>query len=110
MKRSSLQIILNYFFIQIWGAWGAALATLITQSGLAILQLFFVWKYFELQFNWPQFGRYAGFLLWLIASIFLLQQITISYWNLLYFIISALIATFVFQMFQWKMLLQNFKK
>jgi O-antigen/teichoic acid export membrane protein len=105
-----LNIGLNVFFIQFWGAWGAALATLITQSGLAILQLFFVWKYFNLQFNWPQFGRYAGFVAWLIGTILVIEQITISTWSLLYFIISAVIATFVFQMFQWKMLLQTMKK
>jgi O-antigen/teichoic acid export membrane protein len=105
-----LNIGLNVFFIQIWGAWGAALATLITQSGLAILQLFFVWKYFDLQFNWPQFGRYVGFVAWLIGTIFVLQQITVSNWSLIYFIISAVVATFVFQMFQWRMLLQTMKK
>ena len=103
-------ILLNVFFIQFWGAWGAALATLITQSGLALFQFLFVWKFFELKFNGLQLFRYLGFVSWLIASVLLLQLIPTSLWSVLYFILSAVFATLLFQMFQWKMLLQSIKK
>jgi O-antigen/teichoic acid export membrane protein len=58
-----LNLILNSFFIIQWGAWGAALATLITQSITALIQLLLAYKLLHLTFNKKAFLKYLFFLL-----------------------------------------------
>lgn len=103
-------VILNVFFIQFWGAWGAALATLITQSAVALLQLIFVGKYFELKFNFLNILRYAGFIGWLILSVFLLEKADLHASKIFAFSASSLLALFVFKMVDIKSMIGLFKK
>jgi O-antigen/teichoic acid export membrane protein len=67
-----LNIVLNFFFIQTWGALGAAYTTLLTQSLLAIVYVFYVKFSFQLSINYKLIGSWILFasLLFLINSYF----------------------------------------
>lgn len=103
-------VLLNLIFIQYWGAWGAALATLITQSAVALLQLIFVRKYFNLTFNFSNFLRYAGFIGWLILSVFILEKVNLPLPKIYAFSIKAIPALLVFKMIDLKSMIGLLKK
>lgn len=105
-----LNIILNFSFIRMWGAWGASLATLMTQGGIAVAQLFFVWKYFELGFGIRQLLRYTGFIAWLIATCIAMHFAQMTGFEIPVFMVSSVIAVFVFEMVQWRTLMTSLKK
>jgi O-antigen/teichoic acid export membrane protein len=98
----------NFYFIPKWGAWGASIATLITQSGVAIFQFIFVIKYFQLKANMNQFFRYTGFILWLILSAIVLSHFEIN--PLFPFIFSAILSLFIFKMIEWRVLINLLKR
>jgi O-antigen/teichoic acid export membrane protein len=103
-------VFLNVIFIHYWGAWGAALATLLTQTAVAILQLVFVSKSFQLQFNLLDFARYLGFVGWLISTVLLLELFSVGNATLAVFFGSSVVALFVFRMLDWKTLLGLLQK
>lgn len=105
-----VNVVLNLFFIQQWGAWGASLATLFTQGGVAVFQVFFVYKYFELELKLKQVLRYSGFIAWLLVSYFVINLTDLDKLGLPAFIVSALVAVFVFEMIQWRVLPAMLKK
>lgn len=103
-------VFLNVIFIQYWGAWGAALATLLTQTAVAVLQLVFVSKYFQLQFNLLHLARYLGFVGWLISTVLLNEHFSDGNATLTVFFGSSVVALFVFRMLDWKTLLGLLRK
>lgn len=105
-----VNVILNLFFIRMWGAWGASLATLITQGGIGLAQLFFVWKYFQLGFSMRQLLRYAGFIAWMIISCFAINYAQMHAFKIPMFMVSTVIAVFVFGMIQWRTLAGSLRK
>ena len=107
-----LNILLNLFFIRKWGAWGAAMATLITQSGVALIQVIFVWKYFQLRANIRLVLRYTGFTAWLLASCWLVPRLDLEnpLNNILLVLLSGGIAFFIFGLVHWRILLSMFRK
>ncbi len=105
-----VNVILNLFFIRMWGAWGASLATLITQGGIALLQLFVVWKYFQIGFQLSQLLRYTGFIAWLVIYCYIANYAQLSAFRIPMFMLSTVIAVFTFGMIQWRTLLGSLKK
>ena len=57
-----INIGLNTYFIPEFGAKGAAFATLITQSIVALTQIIFVIYHFEIKPNWLIFLQFIGFI------------------------------------------------
>jgi O-antigen/teichoic acid export membrane protein len=100
-----INILLNFIFIQYWGAWGASLATLITQGSLAIFQFYYAQSYFSLTFNWNKIFRYLGLIGWLITTALLLQNVKNPTYSLSIFCFSAVIAVLVLDLLQWRILL-----
>lgn len=105
-----LNIGMNFYFIQYWGALGAAFATLITQAAIGIFEIFFVWKYFDLQFRMSEFLRYTGMILILLITAILLKNTTEGTMGFLIFIGAGLLFALLFGMIQVKTILQSLKK
>lgn len=105
-----VNILLNLFFIRMWGAWGASIATLLTQAAIAIAQSFFVWKYFDLEFHAKQWLRYIGFTGWITATCIAINYLQIQSFVIPMFMVSTVVGLFVFEMIQWKTLLGSLKK
>lgn len=105
-----INVLLNLFFIQQWGAWGASLATLITQGGLAVSQWYFVYRYFEIDLQLRQLFRYTGFISWLIISGLAFNYYLTDASGLLIFLGTSTLSVFAFGMIQWRMLPELLKK
>lgn len=57
-----VNIIINYTLIPVYGAWGAAVATLITQSTVALIQFVACTRILKLRFSLPLFLRFITFI------------------------------------------------
>lgn len=105
-----INLILNWFFIQLWGASGAATATLITQSIVAVTQLVFVWKYFALEFRFVQLIRYVVLISLLGISGYFLQGFCPKFTGLSMFLVLAMVISLVSGMIQPRVLLKSFRE
>ena len=107
-----LNILLNLFFIRKWGAWGAAMATLITQSGVALIQVIFVWKYFQLRASVRLVLRYTGFTAWLLISCAFIGDLDFEnpLTGIMLALLSGTLAFFIFGLVKWRMLIGMLKK
>lgn len=110
MSGLVINLILNWFFIQLWGASGAATATLITQSIVAVTQLVFVWKYFALEFLPQLFFRYLTMLVLLLLTGYFLQLQFTNFSGLLIYLCVALVIALISGVIQPKVLLKSLKK
>ncbi|MDD2982980.1 MAG: oligosaccharide flippase family protein [Crocinitomicaceae bacterium] len=110
MSGLVINLILNWFFIQLWGASGAATATLITQSIVAVTQLVFVWKYFALKFLPQLFFRYLTMLVLLLLTGYFLQLQFTNFSGLLIYLCVALVIALISGVIQPKVLLKSLKK
>lgn len=86
-----LNISLNYFMIPILGAEGAAIATLITQSGTAIAQLIIVMNVFQLSIHWGIIVRILGLTVLYTTTTKMLETELGNIWS---FLITFLIGLF----------------
>jgi len=73
-----LNIILNFVLIPKYGAWGAALASLITQSFSGFFQVFFAIKLFKLNINLIGVTRFFLGLAIILSSTIFLEEINLS--------------------------------
>jgi O-antigen/teichoic acid export membrane protein len=101
---------LNLFFIPRWGAFGASLATVLTQSGIAVLQLIYVWKFFRLQLQISVLLRYVGLIAWLTGTFYGTRFLGNEAQSAIVFMVSSCVGAFVFGMIQWRMLLSMVRK
>jgi len=101
---------LNLFFIPWWGAFGASLATLLTQSGIAVLQLIYVWKFFRLQLQISVLLRYAGLIAWLAATFYIARLTGDALKSVLLFMGSSFVGAFIFGMIQGRVLLAMLRR
>lgn len=69
-------IALNFVLIPIYGALGAAIASLITQSFNGLMQVFYAIKKFNLQLHWVFLSKFIGSILLLI--VFLINDFGLS--------------------------------
>lgn len=86
-----INIILNLILIPRYQALGAAYTALITQSGMAIIQLFIARKIFRFHINWKLISVSLFFILGIISISYLTIQIN-GYWVLKFF--GAILLSF----------------
>jgi O-antigen/teichoic acid export membrane protein len=103
-------LILNFILIPNYGAFGATMSTIATQSFVAVVQLIFAWRYFNFKFNRYVFFNYLGFLLWISVSFYVLQFYTKELKVFIYYIIASGLAVLIFNMLQWKSIIKLVSK
>lgn len=54
---AAVNILINFPLIHFWGAVGASYATLIAESTVTLVQIFFVWRFLPLADVWRDFGE-----------------------------------------------------
>lgn len=103
----SINIVLNYFLIKSNGSSGAALATLITQSSMAIMQFIFVFKKWQFTFKAQYFIKFIVYSLILIISAYFLQNSII---NIAIIVLLGLVLALTMQLIEWKIFLTQKKQ
>jgi len=97
-----LNLILNFIFIQLWQAEGAAIATLITQSAMALIQIFLVYNEFKMKVNLKLYTSFLALIIFMIAIYFALNQLNhfsqIS--GLLILFCTGIIAAVILKLFR----------
>jgi O-antigen/teichoic acid export membrane protein len=101
-----INIILNYFLIKESGAAGASLATLITQSAMAIMQIVLVLKLWKFNFSIQYFIKFCVYTVVLLIASYYLQA---DYKNIAIIVFLALVMSFAMNLVEWKMFLRNKK-
>lgn len=105
-----LNIILNLILIPIYNAYGAALASLITQGLTALAQVWLCKSYFKLQLNYELLGKIVLFAFLMIATGFILK---IYYANQLewYYLALIMLGSGIIDLFLFKIIeIKNIKK
>tara|TARA_B110000037_G_C17095406_1_gene495792 strand:- start:401 stop:1861 length:1461 start_codon:yes stop_codon:yes gene_type:complete len=101
-----INIVLNYFLIKQNGAAGASLATLITQSAMALMQIVLVLKVWKFNFSIQYFIKFCVYTLVLVLASFYLQS---NWKNIAIIVFLALVMSFAMNLVEWKMFLRNKK-
>lgn len=97
-----INFLLNYFLIEIYGAIGAAIATLATQSTVSLIQFIYCITKLKLEFSFIVFGQFTMF----ISSVFLLAFFVKaeSFPVLLLILLLSLLSMFIFRLIDIKKL------
>lgn len=106
-----LNIIMNYFLIPDYGAWGASLSTLCTQSFVAVGEIFLVVRIFQLGLNLKLIIQTILFIVLVILSTDYLYEYATFFW-LWKFVLTGLIIlilAFVVQLISVKELISLLK-
>lgn len=100
-----LNIVLNFIFIPKWGAVGAAISSLVTQTTLAISQIWLCKVEFRIKVNWIFLNRMLLYTLSCVSIMyFLSKRLTISnepMINCAIMAICAFICALVFKVISW---------
>ncbi len=99
-----INIVLNYIFILKDGAAGAALATLITQASMAVMQIFLVLKLWKFKFAIKYFLYFFVYTLLLSISSYFLQG---NLLNIVIVVFLGIIVALALNLVEWKIFLQN---
>lgn len=99
-----INIVLNYFLIKGKGAAGASLATLITQTTMAIMQTILVLKLWKFKLSVKYIFKFTVYTLTLLISAYYLQS-NIIYIGIL--VILALVLAMAMNLLEWKMFLKK---
>jgi O-antigen/teichoic acid export membrane protein len=105
-----MNILLNFMFIPKHGAFGAAVATLSTQSLIAIIYFVSVWKQFEFQFSWKECARYLFYATYCLTMYWFSTWIKPKDYQFLFFVVSLILGNFVFGLIPIRALVTSFKK
>lgn len=105
-----VNIVTNYFLVQYYGAWGAAITTIISQSFVAIIEMVLVRQFFQVEFR-VHFLTQLIFFLAIVYSIniILLQVEIIWYLQFILAGLGSLLAAFLTKMLSVKLILAIFK-
>ncbi len=90
-----INIGLNYYLIPEHGAYGAAIASLITQGITALIQVYLVYRIIDVKFTTKPYLSIIGFTFAILFSTYFIQQIEVS-WFEQFIIILALGSVFAF--------------
>ncbi len=85
-----VNIVTNYILIPIYGAWGAALTTVFTQSFVAMAELWLVVRIFQLSVNYKLIGQVFIFVVGLLCTNYILVQW--SAWWIIQFVLAGIFA------------------
>lgn len=105
-----MNILLNFLFIPVHGAFGAAVATLSTQSLIAFIYFVSVWKQFDLRFSWKESARYIFFLTYCLIMYWMSRWLNTEELQMLFFVVSLILGNFVFGLIPVRALIASFKK
>ena len=106
-----LNVSLNLYLIPKYGAYGAAIASMITQVGTAVIQVVLSFKILDLKIEWKSVLQTFCFVSIFVCIIsFLPNENHYWYWNLGIFILSGIILSLITGMFSIKNLLQILKE
>lgn len=100
---------LNFLLIPILHAKGAAIATLITQSITALLQVIFVLRVFKFRLDWKNILRFALLLLLFLPFVLYIKTLYINIIGLLLVLITGGILLFLLQIIRIKDILSLLK-
>ncbi|MEO9257604.1 MAG: oligosaccharide flippase family protein [Crocinitomicaceae bacterium] len=87
-----VNVVLNYFLIPYFGAFGAAVATLFTQTLTALIQLYLAFKIIPIRPNYSALKKYIVFVLILLFFIFFVKKYIVGIQG---FIISGTISILI---------------
>jgi O-antigen/teichoic acid export membrane protein len=105
-----INLLLNLCFIPVYGAQGAAVSTLITQSIIAILQYAYCCNRFDI---WPYLLTYLRtslFVVLYVVCVWYLQQCFQQVWTLFVELFLGLILMFLFKMIDIRPFLKQLKE
>lgn len=105
-----LNVIFNWVLIPEYGAFGATISSLVTQSMLAIVYLVFTFYSFKISFSFTIFLKYLGFVATCIISAILLQQLNSDVSKILLLAFIGLTFLLASNMLQWKLVFELIKK
>jgi len=97
-----LNLVLNFIFIREWQAKGAAIATLITQSLMAIIQVILVYKEFKMKVNLKLYLSFFALVICLSTVYLLLNyfaQID-AMMNMLLVLLTGVFSIFILKLFR----------
>lgn len=96
-------IILNYFLILNRGAEGAAMATLVTQTLMIIIQIYFVVQIFDFKMRAPFLMRALLYLAFSLSISFLIKEYSfLHFWiNFVFAIIISIFAALLLNILPW---------
>ncbi|MES2589842.1 MAG: oligosaccharide flippase family protein [Bacteroidota bacterium] len=105
-----VNIILNWFLIPIFGAFGSAITSLITQSIVAIFYTIFTFSSFKIKLFGVKFFKYLGFVVLLCSSGYVLQFYFSNYLQISFLILISITYLLLTNMLQWRLILNLLKK
>ncbi|TNE55355.1 MAG: hypothetical protein EP338_03565 [Bacteroidetes bacterium] len=100
---------LNFYLIPEYGAYGAAISTLATQSLVVVLQLLKVWEIFRFQWNWWSFLRYLGLATLLFFSGKWMPDVGWVWYEVALLVVLVVLYALMTHMIQWKLFLKLLK-
>jgi O-antigen/teichoic acid export membrane protein len=105
-----VNMLLNYFLIPKHGALGATFTSLATQSLVALIYIAHTFKLFKVKIKLEQIIKYLGFIISLVLSSLLFEQVTNSYLKILFVASISLTYLLLTNMLQWRLLLELLNK
>ena len=86
-----INIALNFYLIPIYGAYGAAIASLITQGITALIQVYLAYRIIDVKFELKPFISIFGFTISVVASVFYIQNLHLNW--IMQFTIVLIVGT-----------------
>jgi O-antigen/teichoic acid export membrane protein len=105
-----LNVLLNFILIPKHGAFGAAIATFMTQLLIAIFYFSSVWKQFKLHFLGKELLRYSVYVLWCLIAAWVSKQVEEEIYQFGTFIGLLISGMFLIGLIPIKTMLSSFKK
>jgi O-antigen/teichoic acid export membrane protein len=105
-----LNVLLNFILIPKHGAFGAAIATFMTQLLIAIFYFSSVWKQFKLHFQAKELLRYSVYVLWCLIAAWVSEQVKVEIYQFVTFIALLILGMFLLGLIPIKTMLSSFKK
>jgi len=98
-----VNVVLNLLLIPVYKAWGAAFASLITQSITALLQVFLVFKIFNFNFSLSRVAKFIGFVvIGIILGFIFSEKIINKEIGYISLIFALLLFAFIFRLLSVK--------
>lgn len=103
-------LLMNYLLIPIYGAYGAAIASLLTQSFAAFGQWFFAYKNYRISFPVWHFVKFLTILFFLYISFYHLKSFLTPVQAVIVFLFSSFPLVFLLRIITWENIRTHFLK
>ncbi|MCH2042818.1 MAG: oligosaccharide flippase family protein [Saprospiraceae bacterium] len=91
-----LNVLMNYIMIPKYGAWGAALSTLCTQSFVALGEIFLVIRIFQLKVNYKLITQTLSFIILVLVGTYYLYHYLEVFWFWKFSMTGIMVLIFAF--------------